>query len=197
MNRKGNIKIYDIHTIEVFTNMEVIVRILLLLVAMMCILPGCGNLSPRQQQRINNQDGKIGEVDTLDNSLKAEIGNLKTQNEMLNNKIGQMQQGMVNLQSSTDNSGVQILSGPGGLIVTILALLSGTILALHYRSIAVVQKKSSEILAQTIVAHNDDALEDKVFQAAMFTGAEANILGLMKKHKDLFTLAALRTTAKN
>lgn len=160
-------------------------RILLLLVAMMCILPGCGNLSPRQQQKINNQDGKIGEVDTLANSLKAEIGNLKTQNEMLNNKIGQMQQGLVNLQSNSENSGVQILSGPGGMIFSIIALLSATMLALHYRGVAAVHAKSSEILAQTIVAHNDAALEDKVFQAAMFTTAEENVLNLMKKHKSL------------
>jgi cell division protein FtsB len=185
MNENSNINTYNIHTIEVFTNMEVIVRILILILAMMCFLPGCGNLSPRQEQRINNQDGKIGEVDTLANSLKAEIGNLKAQNEMLNNKIGQMQQGLVNLQSNSENSGVQILSGPGGLIFSIIALLTLTTLTFHYRGMAAVQKKSSEILAQTIVAHNDNVLEDKVFQAAMYTNAESNILGLIKKQKSL------------
>lgn len=151
----------------------------------MMILPGCGNLSPRQEQRINNQDGKIGEIESLANSMKIELGNLKTQNEIQNSKIGQMQQGMVNMQSSADNSGIQILSGPGGLIFSIIAVLAATTLALHYRGVAKVQQKTSEILAQTIAAHDDPQLEDNVFQAAMYTVAEESVLKLMKKHKSL------------
>lgn len=149
------------------------------------ILPGCGNLSPRQDQKINNQDGKIGEIENLANSMKNELGNLKTQNEIQNSKIGQMQQGMVNMQSSADNSGVQILSGSGGLIFSVIAILAATTIALHYRTIANVQTKTSEILAQTIAAHEDPQLEDNVFQAAMYTVAEESVLKLMKKHKSL------------
>lgn len=151
----------------------------------MMILPGCGNLSPRQEQRINNQDGKIGEIESLANSMKIELGNMKTQNEIQNSKIGQMQQGMVNMQSSADNSGIQILSGPGGLIFSIIAVLATTTLALHYRGVAKVQTKTAEILAQTIAAHEDAQLEDNVFQAAMYTVAEESVLKLMKKHKSL------------
>lgn len=149
-------------------------------------LPGCGNLSPRQEQRINNQDGKIGEIENLANSIKAEVGNVKTQNEIQDSQIGQMQQGIVNMQSSYDNSGVQILSGPGGLIIALVGLIAVTIIALHYRGVAKVQTKTSEILAQTIAAHNDETLEDKVFLAAMYTDAEGSVLKLMDKHKNLF-----------
>lgn len=152
----------------------------------MLILPGCGNLSPRQQQRINNQDGKIGEIENMANSIKAEVGNLKTQNDIQNSQIGQMQQGMVNMQSRYENSGVQILSGPGGLIFSIVAILAATVIALHYRGVAKVQTKAAEIMAQTIASHDDEALNDRVFQAAMYTDAEETVLHLMKKHKDLF-----------
>ena len=157
--------------------------ILMLLGAM--ILPGCGNLSPRQQQRIDNKNGKIGEIENMANSMKAEIGNLKTQNEIANSKIGQMQQGMLNMQSKNENSGIQILSGPGGLIVSILAILAGTVVALHYRGVAKVQTQAAEILAQTIASRNDAQLTDQVFQAAMYTKAEASLLKLMTKHTNL------------
>ena len=159
------------------------------------ILPGCGNLSPRQDQKINNQDGKIGEIETLSNAMKLDLMNLKTQNEMLNNKIGQMQQGMVNMQSSSDNTGVQILSGSGGLIVSIIALLVATVITLHYKGVAKVQTKTSEILAQAIAARQDDALEENVFQAASYTAAEENILKLMTKHKKIVAMSLVTPEA--
>ena len=155
----------------------------LIIIAIVTGICGCGNLSPRQQQQIDNQNGKIGEIENLANSVKVELGNLKTQNDIQDSTIGQMQQGMVNMQSNYQNSGVQILSGPGGIIITILAILASSIIAMHYRSVAKVQSKTSEILAQTIASHNNPELEENVFQAAMYTDAEENILKLMKKHK--------------
>lgn len=154
------------------------------IVATLClmIMPGCGNLSPRQQQEIDNQNGKIGEIENLANSMKVEVGNLKTQNEIQNSQIGQMQQGMVNMQSNYENSGVQILSGPGGLIISVLAIMSATIMVLHYRGIAKVQTQAAEIMAQAIALHQDPQLEDNVFQAAMYTNAEEAVLKVMKKH---------------
>lgn len=144
---------------------------------------GCGNLSPRQDQKINNQDGKIGEIETLSNSMKLELANLKTQNEFLNNKISQMQQGMINMQSSADNSGVQILSGSVGLVISVIGILTAGVVAVHYRGVAKIQTKTSEILAQTIASYQDEQLEDNVFQAASYTSVEENVLNLMKKHK--------------
>jgi len=151
------------------------------------IIAGCGNLSPRQEQKINNQDGKIGEIESLANSMKNELGNLKADNEIQNSRIGQMQQGMANFQSN--NSGIQILSGPGGLIISFIGLLSITVLALHYRRVAKVQTKTAEILTQTIACHQDQQLENSVFQAAMYTTVEENVLKLMKKHKNIVAIS--------
>jgi hypothetical protein len=166
--------------------MEVLMRNLILtFVALLglVMLPGCGNLSPRQEQEIDNQNGKIGEIENLANSMKLELGNLKTQNDIQDSQIGQMQQGMVNLQSNYQNSGVQIFSGPGGLVAGIIGMIVAAIFAIHYRGVAKVQTKAAEVLAQTIAMYDDPQLEDNVFQAAMFTDAEEPVLKLMKKHK--------------
>ncbi len=146
-------------------------------------ISGCGNLSPRQQQEIDNQNGRIGEIENMANSMKAEVGNLKTQSDIQDSKIGQMQQGMANFQNSYDNSGVQIFSGPGGITVAIIGLLVVSVIAVHYRGTSKKHEKTSEILADRIISKDDPQLENEVFQAAMFTNVEANVLKVMTKHK--------------
>lgn len=146
-------------------------------------MSGCGNLSPRQQQEIDNQNGRIGEIENLANSIKAEVGTLHTQNDIQDSKIGQMQQGLANYQSNYENSGVQIFSGPGGITVAILSLLVIFTIAVHYRSASKKHKKTSEILADRILNKDDPQLEDEVFQAAMFTDVEEHVLKVMTKYK--------------
>lgn len=157
--------------------------VLILSIILFTALPGCGNLSPRQEQKIDNTDGKIGNLENLANSMKAEIGKVQTQNEIQDSKIGQMQQGLANYQSNYENTGVQILSGPGGIIVSILAITSAVILILHYRRIAKIQEKTANIMAERIISFKDPHLEDSVFSAAMYTDVEENVLNLMKRHK--------------
>tara|TARA_Y100000034_G_scaffold94924_1_gene115129 strand:- start:233 stop:724 length:492 start_codon:yes stop_codon:yes gene_type:complete len=156
---------------------------LALTMAALLFLPGCGNLSPRQQQEIDNQNGRIGEIENLANSMKAEVGNLKTQNEIQDSEIGQMQQGLANWQSNYENSGVQIFSGPGGITVAVIGLLVVSTIAVHYRGSSKKHEKTSEILAEKITSKRDPRLEDEVFQAAMYTDVEENVLRVMSKHQ--------------
>lgn len=161
-------------------------RYLLPLVAFCALfLSGCGNFSPRQQQEIDNQNGKIGEIENMANSMKAEIGNLKQQNDIQNSQLDRMQQGMVNMQSNYDNSGVQILSGPGGLMVFIVTVLSLSIVAIYYRKSAKQNEKTANMLAEKIVEMDNPYLEDSVFRAAMYTDVEENVLRMMQKHQSL------------
>lgn len=155
------------------------------IVAALCFVgfSGCGNLSPRQDQKIDNTDGKIDEIKNNQNGIMAEIGTLKNQSDIQNSKLDKVQQGMVNLQSVNENSGIQIFSGPGGLMVAVICLVCATILILHYRSQSKIQEKTANILAERIVSKDDPHLEDAVFQAAMYTNVEENVLNLMKKHK--------------
>lgn len=156
---------------------------LTLVAAATLFISGCGNLSPRQQQEIDNQNGRIGEIENLANSIKAEVGTLHTQNDIQDSEIGQMQQGLANYQSNYENSGVQIFSGPGGITVALIGLLVLSTMAVHYRGTSKKHEKTSEILADRIVSKKDPQLEDEVFQAAMFTDVEENVLKVMTRHK--------------
>jgi hypothetical protein len=152
---------------------------------------GCGNLSPRdnfspkQQQDLDNREGKIsGEIDNMSNSARAEILKLQQNDEIQNSTLDKVQKGMVNLQSNNENSGIQILSGPGGLIFSLVALMAVFIMALHYRKEMKLSEKTSEILAEKITEQNNLQLEDEVFKAAMFSDVEKRVYQLMMKKKN-------------
>ena len=159
-------------------------KILLVLMSL-CLIStfGCGTLSPRQEQKLDNSGGKIDEIKNNQNGIMSELGTLKNQQEIQNSRLDRIQQGLMNIQSSYENSGVQIFSGPGGLIVAIVGLVCGTILVLHYRQQAKQYEKTSTILAENIVNANDPDLEEQVFQAVMYTNVEENVLSIINKAK--------------
>jgi TolA-binding protein len=171
-------------------------------VSSILFLTGCGNLSPRdnlspqQQQRIDNQNGRIQEMENLANSMRLEVGKLQSQAEIQNSKLEKIQQGLANFQSNNENSGVQILSGSGGLIIAVLALFCGTVVALTYRKEAKKQEKVANILAERIVSQSDPLLEDQVFQAAMYTDVEGDVLHIMQKHQTRLAAVALQASAR-
>jgi len=146
-------------------------------------LPGCGNLSPRQQQDIGPNEGQIGEIESMANSNKLELGKLQSQSEIQNSKLDKIQQGLANIQNINENTGVQILSGSGGLIVSLIGILAACVMVIHYRGEAKKQEKVASMLAERIVSWNEPQLEDEVFQAAMYTDVEENVLNLIKKHQ--------------
>ncbi len=150
---------------------------------------GCGNLSPRDnfsprlQQEIDNQNGRIGEIDNISNGLKAELLKLQQNDEIQNSKLDRYQKGLLNMQSNFDNSGVAILSGPGGLVVGVFAIFASVMMAMYYRNNAVKSEKTSEILAEKIAERDDDELEEEVLKAAMYSDVEENVYNLMMKKK--------------
>lgn len=157
------------------------------LAIMLLLTSGCGNLSPRdnfspqQRQEIDNQNGRIGEVENISNGLKAELLKLQQNDEILNSELDRVQKGMVNLQSN--NSGVQILSGSGGLMVAVIAIIGAVMLVSSYRRKASQCEKTSEILAEKIVEKDDFELEEEVFKAAMYTDVEAEVYHAIEKAK--------------
>ena len=157
----------------------------MILAASMLSISGCGNLSPRHKQEIDNQNGKIGEIETIQNGIKNEMLNLKSQSEIQNSRLDRIQQGLANFQSNNDNSGIQILSGPGGLIVGVVGILAAVVIAIHFKSVSDKHKKTANILAQSLVEKNDAALEDRVFQMAMHTDVEEDVLQIMSHHQSI------------
>lgn len=164
-------------------------RIFALILALFAV--GCGNLSPRDnfspefKQQLNNQNGRIGEIETLQNSIKAEIGRF-------DGKLSQIQQGFAN--SSNQNSGIQILSGPGGLMITLVGLVCVTMLMLHYRKLSIDNDKISNMLAERIAQREDPELEEQVFQACMYTDVEQKVYSLVTAHKT--NLQVLKTQSR-
>jgi len=158
-------------------------------------MTGCGNLSPRADpkldQKIDNQSGKIGEISNMQNSMRAEVGNLKSQADIQNSKLDRIQQGLLNLQQNNDNHGLMLFSGTGGLVLAVVGLFSVvclTVVCVHYRSQAQLHEKTANILAERIVAHDDPRLENAVFEAVLHTNVAENVLTLIKKHKTLTSL---------
>jgi hypothetical protein len=146
---------------------------------------GCGNLSPRnkQQQQPDNSNGKIGEMEQMANSLKSEIAKLQAQADIQNSKLSELQQGIANFQDNNKNSGIQILSGTGGLVVAIVAIVALGSLVFYYRYEYQKQNKISNIMAENIVLAENDNLKNSVFQAVLHTDVEENVLNLIKKHQ--------------
>jgi len=145
----------------------------LLLSLLLLTFAGCGNLSPRfdpqLRQQIDNQNGRIDEIENNQNSIKNE---LRVQGEKI-------QQGIIN--EHNENSGIQILSGNGGLFLGLTGILSLFIIMLHYRQRAVSNEKAATLLADQIVSHQDPSLEDEVFKAAMYTDVEETVYNLVTK----------------
>lgn len=131
-------------------------------------LVGCGNLSPRinpdLRQQIDNQQGRIDEIENNQNSIKNELIRIN------NNQI--------------TNSGIQILSGNGGIIVGMTGIGLLLVIILHYRHQYILADKLADMLAASIVRHQNPILEEDVFQAAMYTDVEKKLLELVKKHQN-------------
>lgn len=148
---------------------------------------GCGNLSPRfdpkLDQKIDNQNGKLHDLENISNGMKNELGKLQQESAITNSKLDHVQNGLANLQSSNTNSGIQVLSGTGGLLV---ALVGGTILiflVVAYRRSAIQSAKTADILADQVVTHADPALKENVFKAAMYSDVENEIYSLIQRHE--------------
>lgn len=155
----------------------------------MFFLSGCGALNPRIGQEIDNNKGRIENLESIQNGMKNEIGKLQQRNEIQDSQIGQMQQGIGNMQSNNENSGIQILSGPGGLVIAVVALFGVCgmmVIIFHYRGVAQRQEKAADILAEKIIEQGDDELVNNVFLAAMHTDVEENILNAIQRQQNKY-----------
>jgi len=149
------------------------------------LLAGCGNLSPKLQQKVDNQGGQIDEIRNNQNGISLELGKVRQSAEIQNSQLKEVQNGMVNLNaavSRNENSGIQILQGDGALIMVFaLAVIA---MLLHYRNRAVKSEKAAMILAQEVAGYNDPDLHGEVLKAAMNTDAEKEVYHLLTKFRN-------------
>lgn len=171
-------------------------KFLSILTLLVCLtLSGCGNFSPRMQDKLNNQNGKIEEMDRIQQGLKLELLKLQNRNEITDSQLDRIQQGIANLQSNYTNSGVEVFSGPGGLVAAVVGVLGicvTTVMVFYYRGEARKNEKAANLLAEKIVRLNNSGVEDDVFQAAMYTDCEEKVLELISKHQRRYLTAQAR-----
>lgn len=146
---------------------------------------GCARINPRVdphlEEKIDNQNGKIRDMENIQNGIKNDINGIKQDAEITNSKLDHVQNGMLNMQES--NNGIQIFSGNGGLIVGFCVILIMAFVILSYRKQAVVNAKAADMLAARIVCQKNEDLEEDVFKAALYSDVEEKVYGLIKKHQ--------------
>lgn len=144
---------------------------------------GCanGNFSPRNNPKINNEQGKIDEIKSNQNGVLAEIGKLKQDAQIMESQLKEIQNGLLNVNamiSRNENNGIQILQGDGSLIMVFCIGLFA--IMLFYRNKYIAKEKSISIIAQEVSLFNNADLNEKILRAAMTKGEGKQMLKLLQ-----------------
>lgn len=144
------------------------------------ILSGCNvsPLSPKNNNKINNQSGTIEDIKNNQNGLMADLANVRGKLELLARDIENLQQGLIN--SNNRNYGVQIFQGEGGLIAGILIFSLLGLLAFNYRTKAEKYKKIANLMGKEIKLLNNRKIENEVFIAALGEKVEEDVYKILK-----------------
>lgn len=146
------------------------------------VLSGCSvsPFSPKNQQRINNGNGKIDEIKSNQNGIMAEVGKLKQDLDLVNSQLKEVQSGLININSAisrNENSGIQILQGDGSLILVFSMFVLGGML--WYRSKAVKSEKNLSIIAKEVAKYNLAELNDNILKSAAKEGKGKEVLKIL------------------
>jgi hypothetical protein len=132
----------------------------IIITAIILSIAGCSNLSPRNRQNIKN-NGDVGDIKNNQQGFMLEVGKLKQDTEIINSKLKEIQQGMININSAlsrNENSGIQILQGDGSLILVFsLGVLSFIFFAKNRKN-----EKILKILTNKIVEQNNENLTNSI-----------------------------------
>ena len=143
---------------------------------------GCANispLSPRNNNKINNQNGTLEDIKNNQNGVMADLANVRSKLELMARDVENIQQGFMN--SNNKNYGIQIFQGEGGLIAGVALLAVLGILVLNYRSKAQKYKKTAEIMGREIKGLKNKDLENNIFMAALSDKVEENVYNILRK----------------
>jgi hypothetical protein len=156
--------------------MKTLTSILIVLV----LFSGCANFNPKS--RINNSNGKINDINNNQNGMMVELGKLKQDTEVLNSKLKEIQNGLVNLNmaiSRNENTGVQVLQGDGSLFLVFSCIALVCIFYFKNRD----NEDTMKILAEKIMESHDESLQESVVDAALAKNKGEKVLNLLKKVK--------------
>ena len=146
-------------------------------------LQGCANFNPRNNPKIENQDGQIEDIKTNQNGLMLELAKIRQQGEVTNSNLKEIQTGLLNLNatlSRNENYGVQILQGDGSLMLVFSICVIGLII-FYYRNAAKKAEQAVKVMAREIVRINDADLNDNVIMSAKKFHVEKIVLEKMNE----------------
>lgn len=146
-------------------------------------LQGCSNFNPRNNPRIENQDGKIEDIKTNQNGLMLELAKIRQQGEVTNSNLKEIQTGLVNLNatlSRNENYGVQILQGDGSLMLVFSLCVIGMII-FYYRNMAKKAEQAVKVMAREVARINDADLNDNIIISAKKFKVEKLVLEKMNE----------------
>lgn len=152
------------------------IKHLIICASLMC-LAGC-NVSPfSPKSRINARD--VEDLKNNTNGIIAEIGKLRNDNQNLNSKLQDVQQGLINTKFN-ENRGVQIFQGDGALIMFFGIGIVGMILIYMYSALEKA-KKVNQILADSVNDYNSKNLHSAIVKAASYTDVADQVKSLLSK----------------
>ena len=150
------------------------------IIASALLFVGCNvsPFSPVNRNRINNSGGEIGDTQSNQNGLMAEVMSLKNRLDVMARDVENLQSGLVN--TNNRNFGVQIFHGEGGLAagVVIVVALAGLVAKYKFRGDRF--KKTAEVFGEQIKKMNDENMEEKVFEAAIAKKVERDVYKILR-----------------
>lgn len=155
---------------------------IIILIAAVFIL-GCANFNPRNNPKIQNQNGKIEDIKNNQNGIMAELGQVRQELSAQNSRLKEIQSGLVNINaavSRNENTGIQIIQGDGALIFIFSIVVIGMFL-FYYRDRAIKSEKTNQIMAREIARFNSPKLEADILSASADENRSKEIYDLIKQ----------------
>jgi hypothetical protein len=122
---------------------------------------GCGNLSPRNKQNINNPNG---DVQNNQQGFLLELGKMKQEVDIIGSRLKEVQEGLININaavSRNENSGIQILQGDGALFLVFSCV--ALVFIFYYKNRE--NEKLLKTVTNKIAEINDENLTNKVIDS--------------------------------
>ena len=79
---------------------------------MLCLsFLGCSNFNPRNNPKIENQNGQIEDIKTNQNGVMLELAKVRQQGEITNSTLKDIQQGLLNINAAVSKNENSSLHG--------------------------------------------------------------------------------------
>jgi hypothetical protein len=144
------------------------------------VISGCNvsPFSPQNRPKIRNNGGEIGDMNSNQNGVMAEIMGLKNRLDVIAQDVENLQNGLIN--TNNRNFGVQIFHGEGGLAAGVVLLVALALLAANYKLKSDRYKKTAEIFGGQIKKMSNSRMEDELLVAAIEKKVEADVYRILK-----------------